>query len=125
MTKEKFEKLPKWVQSYIKVLEKKNEQLISLLQDEEETDVVANLYTSDCKRYIPVESSIRFNISSGLWVDIRLRKQDALGNVVEVVTSDQAIVLPESSNHFHIVSARRFKVVAELEMPTIQRVKKR
>lgn len=112
---EKIAKLPQWAQRHIKSLQEKNDKLIALLNGEEESDITADLYTEGCTRYIPERSTIRFKVSGGLWVEIRLRKQDNYGKVLEVYTSDQAIVLPEATNHFHIVTARRFKIVAEFE----------
>lgn len=113
MTEEKLKRLPKWVQTYIIGLEKKNDALISLLNGDPQTDVKVDLYMSGCQRYLPNRSTVHYSLSPGLYVDVRLRKQDRRGNVVEIYTSDQAVILPEATNHFHIVSARRFSVVAE------------
>jgi hypothetical protein len=113
VTEDKIARLPKWAQRHIKVLEEKIKRQTSLLQEEEKTRIRADMYMSDCYRYIPERSSVRYLISKSMWVDVRLKERREAGAVVELNSSDQMLIVPESTNHVYVTPARRVKVVLE------------
>lgn len=114
LSEEKMKKLPKWIQAELLQRDRKIallEDLLASLNGSEVTPI--NFSVANRTYYLPARTTINFKVSTKLWIDVSLRPQDRLGNVVEIYTSDQACIFPESTNHFRVVSMRRMKVVAE------------
>lgn len=104
--KEKIKKLPQWIQHYILIIEKRNDMLTSILNGEENTSIKALMGSEGVNRNIPDRATIRFIMNNGSHVDISFSKDH-----LEVFTRDTAIIIPEASNHFHIISKRSSEVI--------------
>lgn len=116
ITDKKIERLPLWARGYIRQLETKVKNLqiqAKGLKGEENSGIKATLTESGQDIFLPKRCTVRFKVSDSLWVSSCLRSHGRSGNAVDIYTSDQAIILPESTNHFQIISGRRIQVVAE------------
>lgn len=113
MTKEKLEKLPKWVQLHIQTQSRKIEMMeetLAALNGDKITDVYFDF--AGKRYYLPERTTVYMNITPRLKAQFELRKREP-GRCIHVFTSDQAIILPESTNHFVLVSARKMSIVFE------------
>lgn len=112
MTEEKLAKLPKWIQEHIKYLERKVQNLeesISNLTGEEESDIKCIFNMTGKEFFLPTRSTIRFSIG-GLreYADVSVAREGD-SKKLNLFTGDQAVILPEATNHFSVYSTNRIK----------------
>ena len=109
---EQFEKLPKWAQTEISVLEMRVRELnetIQQLSSDSNTKVVAQI-GSEHKLYLPNNTHVKFFVGSGPfdYIEIGLRvNRDESKNVYVNTGHGMIAVLPTSGNAVYIEQDKR------------------
>jgi hypothetical protein len=105
--KERTAKLPLWAKSHIQSLQRQVDALKKQsagIKGEENSGVKATYTESGQDIYLPERATISFDLSNDICVTASLRNHGKMKSV-DIYTSYQSVILPESSNHFQIISS--------------------